>query len=889
MWKKRLLRIAKWFFGIVISLVLIISTGLYFFKDEICGLVINEVNQYLNTEVSVSEVDLTFWSTFPNLSVDFNEVFIKDAIEGATKYDTLLYSDQIRMKFNPMDIWRENYTIKKIEISPGTLKLKVNEEGVTNYDILKEPEGESEGVDVNLESISLVEFGVSYENLITDQAYRTMLDDMTLTGELSSSVFSSSAQSNLTILEARSGNVTLIKNQPAKLDISVNVNNDSSTVDIPKSTIYVSDLPFTFEGGVDTSGYDFNIIGEKLQIAEAASKFSMQGTSEIKAFEGKGKLLFDLHIHGSSEPNSPALLHCDFGINGGHITDPTTRITLRELSLDGEYSNEDGRDKEFLSLKDISFKTKGGPFVGNLKITEFNAPRLVGNADGTVSLSIIHSLFNLPSVDKLGGEMDIQSDFEVVSNVKEDGTPSYDFEKCEGEIEMRKVKVQIIDDKRLFSDIDGIVYLRNNEAGMKNVHLKINKSDFEVNGVFKDIFKYFNKEGDLIADVDIKSKRINISDLGTESKEEKKDQQRTYMLPNDIKGHVYLDVKKMDYESHLFQELKGNISVENRSIIFHKISGRNGGADIRGTLKIEERNPEYFYLTTNLVSKNIKFKSMFKEWSNFNQDVIKSSNIRGVAQANVAFEAPFDLRNGISSNGIISTIGLQIDNGRLINVETFKMITESLRSTSVRHLIGKENIDLLEKNLKNLKFEHLENTFIIKSGVLTIPNMSIASNILDIELSGKHSFENKIDYRIGFRFNDLKQKEESEFGEIIDDETGIHVFLRMYGDMDNPMIEWDKQSRKEQARENREKEKETVKSMWKSEFGLFKNDTTVQEYIKVRTPKEELIIEYNPTDSIDDVFEESKPKRRFRLKEKLKNFGETIKEDDDDDMQIDFD
>jgi len=167
--------------------------------------------------------------------------------------------------------------------------------------------------------------------------------------------------------------------------------------------------------------------------------------------------------------------------------------------------------------------------------------------------------------------------------------------------------------------------------------------------------------------------------------------------------------------------------------------------------------------------------------------------------------------------------------------------------------------------------------------------MSIASNILDIELSGKYSFENKIDYRIGFRFNDLKQKEESEFGEIIDDETGIHVFLRMYGDMDNPMIEWDKQSRKEQARENREKEKETVKSMWKSEFGLFKNDTTVQEYIKVRTPKEELIIEYNPTDSIDDVFEESKPKRRFRLKEKLKNFGETIKEDDDDDMQIDFD
>ncbi len=889
MWKKRILRITKWFFGILISLVLLISAGLYFFKDEICELVIDEVNQYLTTEVSVSEVELTFWGTFPDLSVDFNEVFVKDAIEGATKYDTLLYSEQIRLKFNPMDIWRENYTIKSIEISPGTLKLKVNEDGINNYHILKEPEEESKGVDVNLESINLERFRVSYENNITDQIYRTLLDDMTLSGELSSSVFTTTAQSNLTILEARSGNVTLVKNQSAKLDISVNVNNDSSTVEIPKSTILISELPFSFEGKVDTSGYNFSIVGEKIQIAEAASKFSMQGTTEVKSFDGRGTMLFNLNISGSSEPNSPAILHCDFGISGGHITDPKTRLTLRELSLDGEYSNKGGKDKEFLTLNDIAFKTKGGPFIGNLKITDFENPRMTGNADGTVNLSIIHSIFNLPSIDKLSGETDVKTDFAMIFHTNEDGSSEYEIKKCEGELKMKKVNVQFINDKRLFSNIGGIVYLRNNEAGMEDIHLKINKSDFEINGVFKDLFNYFRHEGNLLADVDIKSKRIDLSDLGTESKEEKVDQKRVFMLPNDIHGYIFLDVKRMDYASHLFQNLKGNITVKNRSVIFHQISGRNGGADIRGTLKIEERTPEHFYITTKLVSKNIKFKSLFKEWNNFNQDVIKSSNIRGIAQANVAFEAPFDLRNGIVSNGIISTIGLKIDNGQLVNVETFKMITESLRSTSVRHLIGKENINLLEKNLKNLKFKHLENTFIIKSGVLTIPTMSIASNALDVELSGKHSFENKIDYRIGFRFNDLKQKKESEFGEIIDDETGLHVFLRMYGDMDNPMIEWDKQSRKEQAKVNREKETETVKSMWKSEFGLFKNDTTVQEYIKVRTPKEELIIEFNPTDSIDDVFEESEPKREFKFLNKLKNFGKIVKEDNEDEMIIDFD
>lgn len=884
MWKKRLLRIAKWFFGIIISLVLLISAGLYFFKDEICSLVIDEVNSYLKTEVSVSEVELTFWGSFPNLSVDFNEVFIKDPYDGATVHDTLLYSDRIRLQFNPMDIWRENYTVKSIEISPGTLKLKVNSDSLSNYDILKEPDEDSEGVDVNLESITLNKFRVSYSNEITDQLYRTHLDEMTLSGAMSSSVFTTTAESKLKILEARSGSITLIKNQPATLNISVNVNHDSSTVEIPLSTIYISDLPFSFEGDVDSVGYDFKVVGDKIPIADAATKFSMEETSEIKKIEGQGTLLFDLRVHGVSDPNQAALVHCNFGVDGGHLTDPTTRLTLRKLSLDGEYSNELGKEKEFLHLRDIAFSTKGGPFVGNLRITQFDAPRFDGDANGTLNLSILHSLFKVPNIDKLSGEIDVQSNFIIINSKTEDNTSKYAIEKCEGEMNLRKVNFQLIDDKRFFSNISGDVYLRNNEAGMKDITLKLNKSDFLANGVFKDLKAYFNGNGDLLADIDIKSKRINIADLGTESKEDKIDQVRTYMLPLRVQANIFLDVRRMDYESHLFQDLKGNLTVKERRILFHQLALRNGGADVRGTLEIEERNPEYFYLSTQLVSKNIRFKALFKEWNNFNQDVILSKNIRGLAQANVEFEAPFDLRNGIVSRAIKSTIGMQIDDGRLIDVETFKMITESIRTSSVRHFIGKENINVLERKLKDLKFDHIENTFIIKSGVLTIPNMSISSSALDVELSGKHTFENKIDYRIGFRFKDLKEKKESEFGEIIDDDSGVRVYLRMFGDMSDPTIEWDKQSRKEQAKQNREEEKATVKSMWKSEFGLFKNDTTVKEYIHDRTPKEELFIEFNPTDSIDELFDEAKPKREFKFLNKLKNLGEIVKEDDEDNI-----
>lgn len=829
----------------------------------------------------MAKVDLTFWSTFPDLSVDFNHVFIQDPFEGSTKSDTLFASEQVRLKINPFDIWRENYTVKSIEVSPGTLKLKVDQDGLENYDIIKEQEETEDeaSVDLNLKAIEFENFRVSYDNKATDQLYRTQLHSMTLSGALSESVFSTTANTNMRILEARSGKVTLLRNQPARLSITVNVNSDSSTVNIPPSTILISELPFSFNGDVDSLGYRFNLRGQKIAIADAASRFSVEQSAQVKSLEGSGYLLFNLDVKGKNDNRTPAIIQCKFGVDNGFLKDPESKLSLQKLHLDGEYSNLGGKEKEFLALKNVSFTTKGGPFAGNIHLTKFDAPHLDGSADGTLDLGILHAILRIPAIDEINGSINVHSEFIVNGIPKEDETMDYNIQKCEGEVDLMEVNLKLEDDQRNFSNLNGRVYLRNNEAGLQDITLNLGKSDFEVNGVFKDIVNYFKGEGNLISDVDIRSKRISIADLGSSSKEEKEDLQREYMLPNNIEGSAFLDVGKMDYEGHEFSNLKGNMTVRGRVIDFPQISVTNGGADIRGSINIEERTPEYFYLKSDLASKNMRFKPLFAEWNNFKQDVIKSSNIDGVAQVSLNFQAPFDLRAGIISSAIQATIGLQIDEGRLKDVAAFKSITESLRTSSAKMVIGKDNINSFEKKLLDLKFEQLTNTLVIKNGIITIPQMSISSSALDIEVSGQHTFDNKIDYRFGFRLRDIKEKKTSEFGEIIDDGTGMRVFVRMYGTMDNPIVEWDKTSRKEQTKEDIAKEKATVREMFKSEFGIYKNDSTVKEYIPKKGPKEELIIETDPKAKISDIFEDDEPlfKRKKKDRQLLKKWEEEKK------------
>lgn len=881
MHKKRILKICKWFFGTILSLFLLISLLLWVFKDDICQLAIDQVNKHLNTKVTVSEVDLTFWSTFPNLSVDFNHVFIQDASPGSTNRDTLLFTEKIRCKVNPFDVWREEYKVKSLEIFPGVMNLRVNEKGENNYGILKESEESGdEPVELALQEVNFKNFRFNYINDATSQKYETYIRNLKLDGELSKDVFTTAAISDLQIVSAQSGNITLVSNKPAKLAVNVKVDTKAGKVEIPNSTIHVANLPFNFNGVVDTTGFNFKLSGKNIGIEDAANNLAMKETENIKDFSGTGTLLFDLNINGRAEATAPVEVTCDFGVEKGTLRDPNSRISMRDLQIEGAYSNVGGPEKEFVQLKNISFQTEGGPFRANLKITEFEKPLFQGDAVGLLNLAVVRSLFKLTDFKQLNGTVDVSSQFAVQTVVNKDETTSYNIKKCEGEVIFNKIRAQLEDDKRVYRDIEGRMYLRNDRVGMEKISLKIGSSDFAIDGIFKDVVEYFSDRGNLVADVDIRSSRIDLSDLGSDSKEDIMHQERAFILPANIEGEVYLDVEKLKYEKHYFNKLKGNMNMFNRKIHFPKLSVNNGGADATGSVTISEDRPEIFNISSHIVSNNIQFDKLFKEWDNFDQEVIKSHNISGQAKANIRFEAPFDLRSGIISKAIEANIGIQIDNGRLRNVEAFREITQSLNEmSSARLAIGKENIKSFEKKLLDLRFDKLENTLIIRDGVIVIPSMSVNSSALDIEISGKHTFDNQIDYRFGFRFQDLKEQKQSEFGDIVDDGTGKHVFMRMYGSLYDPNFEWDAAANKEHKQQQREQEKQDVKSIFKTEFGMFKNDTTVQEYVKERRPHEIIEVLTNPTEENDEIIERTTPKRDSKALKWLKAQQKEMKEE----------
>lgn len=871
-YKAKLIKVIKWSLGIITGLVILISSLLYIFQDKICNLVLNEVGKEFREPVYFSTVDLTFWSSFPNLSINVHDVKIHDAFKSKKSEKLLLKSDRIRLVFNPLDLWRQNYHIKVIEIGPGELNIRTAQNGDVNYLILNpSDENADSNYEVKISSVSTLDFEMNYLNSNSNQFYTTILSNMLFSGDFNQDAFKLNAQGDMRINRLQSGKVALLQDKPVSMDLMMDVNTKKGTFSLPKTEFKLAQIPFTLSGNYGVDSMRFEVKAEDLTLTDLVNNLSLNDADkELSRYKGSGNVGFDLLVFGSTQNHAAPNISCDFNITNGNLIEPVKHTRIKNLSLKGSFSSDGNPVKDHLMMNHLAFETSAGPFQGTLDIQNFNTPKISGKAKGTVDLSIANRILKNDLIQRVDGAAKINSDFSFVLKDR------VQVNKMNGNISLYNVWFKAHDDHRTFEDINGKFTLNGSMLTISGATLAINRSDLQMNGTFENVFNYVANSGDLTVNCSVSSHQILVEDLGKTTKAEKKESKgKSFVLPNNIHGRIQLNARSITYENHTFEDVAGPIVISERTLSFPSLSVKNGGADISGAMEIQETMPERLAINTKLKSNNIYFAPFFKEWNDFDQEVIHANQISGRAQMEVDFYAPFNLIGGIDLNQMVVNAHMKVFNGHLKNVESLNDVAASLKTNAGKLLIGKRNLDQFQLKMRDIEFSTLENTLQIKNGVISIPNMAIASSAMDMELMGTHTFDNKIDYRMKFDFRDLLGADrDSEFGTVIDDEAGMKVFLRMYGDLDNPIIEWDKSSRKQDAKEQWAQEKETLKSILKSEFGVFKKDTAVDEYKPKVEAKE--IVKINFKESKTDKpqtnpapVEAQKPGKEGKLKNTL--------------------
>lgn len=99
----------------------------------------------------------------------------------------------------------------------------------------------------------------------------------------------------------------------------------------------------------------------------------------------------------------------------------------------------------------------------------------------------------------------------------------------------------------------------------------------------------------------------------------------------------------------------------------------------------------------------------------------------------------------------------------------------------------------------------------------------------------------------------------------------------------------DKEAKKEQSKENREQEKKDVKSILKTEFGFYENDTSVKIYQEKKRGQERIELQFGEDNEDGNVLPEpKKPAKDSKLKTKLNKLKEQSEKEKKQDVEFDF-
>jgi hypothetical protein len=266
------------------------------------------------------------------------------------------------------------------------------------------------------------------------------------------------------------------------------------------------------------------------------------------------------------------------------------------------------------------------------------------------------------------------------------------------------------------------------------------------------------------------------------------------------------------YNLFIAQNVSAKVLWRGKVISLEDFTAQTMEGDVKLDGQIENAPDGRFLITATSHLDGINIKRLFNECNDFGQQEITQKNLNGKLSGEINFVGVWSSNFMCDLNKLYVLSKIKVSNGELLNYEPL-------------HALGKY-IDV--NDLRNLKFEDLDNTIEIKNKTIFIPQFDVKNNALNITLSGTHSFNNIVDYRMKIKLSELlKNKRKKLINEFNEEEVtadrGVNLYISMKGPIDNISITYDKLGTKQKITQELKQEKQNIKEILKKELGIDDN------------------------------------------------------------------
>jgi hypothetical protein len=587
----------------------------------------------------------------------------------------------------------------------------------------------------------------------------------------------------------------------------------------------IENWDFILTGFIASDDYlDLKVSADNIDISKISHFLPEKYRKALSVYHPEGNLKFDWITKGTATRSKDPHYDIQWTLKNARIDYSKSDLKLDRFSFDGSYTNGAKNRPETSTFIISNFTTRLGSadYRGSFSVSDFSNPRAELIFKGKLLPAELREFLNPGNVSKAGGSIDLDLKFSG-RLAKKDSYKFTDVFNLNSQSKAVFTSVGIsLEDKQIdFRDINGSL-LMYEATTTDNFRFTLNKHKIVLSG------KFINFPGWLAGSSVTLSGAANISascvrpelfmnePAGAEKEGKAVAKQAPVTLPDDINLEMNFNFDTLIYKTFNARDITGTLSIRPKMMNFRTISLNSQKGHVSGNGLVVQNRNKSFIGRGSFALNGVDVNETFTSFHNFGQGFLKAENLAGSLSGNITLILPVDSLLNPDVRSVIAEGKYILTNGALIDFDPVKALSSY--------------IELSE--LENIKFDKLENDFFIRDNVFYTPQMDIKSSAVDLSVNGKHSFDNEYQYHVKMLLSEILSNKarknrtlSDEFGEVQDDGLGrTSVFLKIDGKGEDVKVTYDMKAAGSRLKEDLKKEKQTLKTIFNEEYGLYKKD-----------------------------------------------------------------
>jgi hypothetical protein len=801
----------------LVVLLISAAVSLYLYKDRIIQQFIREANKSLGTPVTIGQIDVNLIDDFPRLSIVFRDVYIEDSHPG--KYP-LLTAQSVSFSLDAWEVYQGRYRVEGLRITDSETQLRIDKSGRTNYTIVKSGSGSAGSVAFDLKDVRVVRAKVSYVDLSVVQHHTFSTEAIGATILARGDTYQITAEGDVTTGQIGIGQSKFLEEKMFLVQAALDYDDLAKNLVIRPSTLSIGDNRFEVQGSYDfkeKNTIDLQILGKDTDVQSLLALMPPATSRRFAKYESRGDVYFDATLRGEISRQRSPLFTVSFGFREVTLVHPDFQSSIDALNLEGSFRTPSlsAFHRAELSLKNISATLNGTPFSGNFHLRNFDDPFVSLDFHGEPKASDLLNFFPLPDVIDVAGSLKAHVSLTgQLALLKSKATAQQ--VKTEGTVELDSLHFTFGKRKLRFSNLNGTLQFNNNDLAMSNLRGSLEKSDFLVNGFFKNIVTYAIFENQPIGiEADLAARYLDMDRLFEIGFSETGSGPYAFSISPALHLNFNCQVDSLVFKRFRAGRVKGDLLVKGQVAVSRNIHLNAMGGALQLSGIVDARNPKAIDLITSATLKGIHLDSLFYVFGNFQQDFIGHQHLKGEADAVISLEATLNEALRIFPETLIADASTTIRKGELNNFAPLRGLSKYLD----------------DEGLNRLRFADLTNDIHIENKTVYIPQMEIRSNVTSLVLSGTHTFDKHIDYRVIAPLRNKKKIDPDEaFGAIEEDLQGrSKIYLKITGTTDDYKIQYDQVAVRKKIASDIKKEVQELKEAFRLKGKKKKKELELQK------------------------------------------------------------